>query len=955
MGIFDRFSFKTKTAPPQGVAKVDTEAKAPAKPAADRAYEQGTQHQIENPDTSVISIERAAMGVLGTAMARINLDDLAAKKGLGIYHKMRLDEQVKAVVNFKRDAILSRGWTFEFDTESKLSDDEQKHRIRVFEKIIQLMPGSFIDALNNISIGREYGYSLTEKVYTVVEIDGKSQVGLASLRGRDPASFDFYVDPYGDLIRCEQVAAGQRIQIDLDKFIHYVHNPEFDVYLGRSDLREAYRSWYFKEQMIKFWGFYMEKLGGGFVIAKLTSESQITFGSPQYNALVAVLSSMKASGSILMPKGVEAEAVFPTNSDAFDKAVSWHDLAIAKALLVPNLLGVSNNGGVGSYAQSQTQLDAFAWTVKADTDRLESCVNEQLFKDLGDQNWGDGDYPCFKFKPPTTDYSKWVLETWMKLITGKAVLPTVDDEKRLRELLEMPPRNEDTELVVDPMEEKKLDAEIEQGTMQKEHDLGEKAKDGDVKRGIDEDVQRATHPVLAAEKEKENKAKAEALAKGAKEKKEFAYNPDQERANDGKWTANGASERMQDHIEREINAENPIPALDILKEVYDVIGREKLPSKGVSKEAQNALRSVLTRLSKEHPGSKQIGISKKDHGEATRLLRWLDSLSTKMKQKPSSPARDARISIASARERVDFAVIDRKQRSLGDQLAADMSITVARGVAQLLGSDEELAKLIDKDTSDIGMIEFSGITKGRLKTTATKSLQQAYAMGRQMASDELHGMKVKRKMTNAAYFADLRKNAMEYFENQAFRMSGNIADGARSLIQQELQNSVKYGKSPKQTRETIWDRLTRKGFASREDVRGVETDQDVQKALDILWVDDEEQAAHYLDTLARTSLFESMNEARYGEFKDPALDGFVVALRYSAILDERTTEICTALHDHVYETDSEVWNQYRPPNHFNCRSILVPITQVDVENGEWDGEESESPEDLDVQPQEGFK
>ena len=94
-----------------------------------------------------------------------------------------------------------------------------------------------------------------------------------------------------------------------------------------------------------------------------------------------------------------------------------------------------------------------------------------------------------------------------------------------------------------------------------------------------------------------------------------------------------------------------------------------------------------------------------------------------------------------------------------------------------------------------------------------------------------------------------------------------------------------------------------------------------------------------------------MNEARYAEYTDPELSDFVLALRYSAILDSRTTEICTALHDRVYKADNPVWDDIRPPNHYNCRSVLVPITEIDLDLNEWDGQESSPPT---VQPQEGF-
>jgi len=40
-----------------------------------------------------------------------------------------------------------------------------------------------------------------------------------------------------------------------------------------------------------------------------------------------------------------------------------------------------------------------------------------------------------------------------------------------------------------------------------------------------------------------------------------------------------------------------------------------------------------------------------------------------------------------------------------------------------------------------------------------------------------------------------------------------------------------------------------------------------------------------------------------------------------------------------------VWSTFRPPNHFNCRSILVPVTQRDT----WT--QSDQPT---VQPQKGF-
>ena len=47
-------------------------------------------------------------------------DTLVRGKGLQVYTDMMNDEQVKAVVRFKRDATLSRGFSFRWDTNSTL-------------------------------------------------------------------------------------------------------------------------------------------------------------------------------------------------------------------------------------------------------------------------------------------------------------------------------------------------------------------------------------------------------------------------------------------------------------------------------------------------------------------------------------------------------------------------------------------------------------------------------------------------------------------------------------------------------------------------------------------------------------------------------------------------------------------------------------------------------------------
>lgn len=385
---------------------------------------------------------------------RINPDDLVGVRGLGIYLKMCADEQVKAVLNFKRDAITARGWQFCFPKTTSLSEDEQEARVRLFDTIVAKMRGSFSDALNAIMTGRAFGFSIVEKVYGTVELDGKEWPGINMLLGRDPKSFYFYTDDYGVVNKIEQqTPRSGLVEVDRQRIIHYVHAPEWDHVFGRSDLREAYRSWYIKEQTLRLWPTYLERFAGGFVHAEL--DSQTSLSQQELDSLDEALANAKSIGAIRTPPGVKLNVVQPPgNAEVYKSAIEFHDLAIAKALLVPNLLGISHTGQTGAFAQSQTQLTAFYWTLNADASRLEECLNEQLFRDLGDQAWGDGEYPRFQFKPASMDHVKWVVETWLAMLDKGAALATLADEAFLRKLLDLPPREEEDKTIAEDQQER---------------------------------------------------------------------------------------------------------------------------------------------------------------------------------------------------------------------------------------------------------------------------------------------------------------------------------------------------------------------------------------------------------------------------------------------------------------------------------------------------------------------
>lgn len=53
------------------------------------------------------------------------------------------------------------------------------------------------------------------------------------------------------------------------------------------------------------------------------------------------------------------------------------------------------------------------------------------------------------------------------------------------------------------------------------------------------------------------------------------------------------------------------------------------------------------------------------------------------------------------------------------------------------------------------------------------------------------------------------------------------------------------------------------------------------------------------------------------------------ALRYSAVIDDRTSDICLPLDGIILPVDDPLWDKYSPENHFNCRCFLEQMSKYD--------------------------
>lgn len=421
---------------------------------------------------------------------KYNPDKLIGRKGFAIYKTMMQDEQIKAVVKFKRDAVTSRDFFFELDADQfGITPEEAERRINLSNMYIDKMLGSWMDALNGVMSGIYNGYSITEKLFGQFDYEGLTWWGIQQLKLKPYDTFYFKVDEFGNEVEWIQKMAGKEQNLDPNKFIKYIVNPDTDEHYGGSELREAYRAWWSKDVIIKLRNMWLERHAGGFRYVQAKEGQSITANSAEYNALVAMLSNINTSSGMILPSKVEMKGDYPANNVAFKEAIDDYNTDIARALLVPNLLGITPSGQTGSYSQSTTQLEAFLWTLEADARRLEEVLNEQLFRQLGEVNFGDDAWPKFRFKPASGEKKMSIIGTWKDLVSTGAVRATDTDETHLREMLEFPeageeikkpepvsvlPTNEVTGGAPDPDEEE--DPE-NKDPLEEDEEMGKKKKD----------------------------------------------------------------------------------------------------------------------------------------------------------------------------------------------------------------------------------------------------------------------------------------------------------------------------------------------------------------------------------------------------------------------------------------------------------------------------------------------
>ena len=376
-------------------------------------------------------------------------DTLRENKGYDVYEKMMRDDQVKAVLEFKKQAILARSWRFdvasEFDEDKgkEVENEEQKKIADFFKVMISEIKDSWTDNLLSILTAMEYGYSICEKNYKPIQFDDKTYWGIKDIKLRPYETFDggIRIDKHGNIKKIEQVVGAESVSLPEDKIIYFVHQKAKDPHYGESDLRAAYRAWWAKDIAIKLNNLHLERLAGGFLYAEV--EGNLT--AEQRTTVKSLINNVSGKMGAMLPKKVQLKLFPAVATDAFIKAIALCDKAIAKSVLVPNLLGLTEQGATGSYAQSETHKEMFFYIVFTIAKRLEEAINEQIFKQLAIWNFDAEIFPRFKFDDLSNEQKELLAKAWAELVSKNAVTKSNADEQHVRNLMGFPDKTEKEE------------------------------------------------------------------------------------------------------------------------------------------------------------------------------------------------------------------------------------------------------------------------------------------------------------------------------------------------------------------------------------------------------------------------------------------------------------------------------------------------------------------------------
>ena len=285
------------------------------------------------------------------------------------------------------------------------------------------MRSSVLDTLYDVLDALAFGVSIVEINYALIETGPNAgKVGLASLRSKDPSRFVFETDAFATVTALRGVNGDA---YPPDKFLRYAWLPQYESPLGQSDLQAAYKPWFVKQQLLKWWAKYLEKFGLPTVMG--TYDPNKGYGPDQQRELLAIVAQVHNESAVVLPSDMHLGLLETARAQSagFAESIEYLDRAIAKSILGQTLTTDSMPNG-SSFALGSVHQDILGFYVaKLKRDLEETVIGTQLLAPLVAYNFGpNAACPRFVLGVPDAGQQEASGRLITDLVAGNVVAPT---------------------------------------------------------------------------------------------------------------------------------------------------------------------------------------------------------------------------------------------------------------------------------------------------------------------------------------------------------------------------------------------------------------------------------------------------------------------------------------------------------------------------------------------------
>lgn len=393
------------------------------------------------------------------------LPELRGRKGAEIYTEMSNNDETIGAILFAIEMLVRQA---SWNVEPGGSTAKDREAAEFVKSCMDDMQQTWIDTISEILSFLTYGWSFHEIVYkrrmgrtkdsrTSSKYDD-GLIGWMKLPIRSQETlYQWEYDDHDNLIGMTQMPPPDfgLITIPMNKAMLFRTRSRKDNPEGRSILRTAYRSWYFKRRIQEIEGIGIERDLAGLPV--ITTPEGMDIWDKDDSDMTAIRTGLEAmvknirrdsTEGLVLPFGYTFELTSTGGSRQFDtnSIIERYDTKISQTVLADFIqLG---HESVGSFALSSDKTNLFSMAICAFLDIICQTFNSQGIPALidinGDHFAGVTDYPRLTHGD-IEDVDLATMATYIKDMTSIGVIiPDESLEDYVRQLGKLPKRTTDT-------------------------------------------------------------------------------------------------------------------------------------------------------------------------------------------------------------------------------------------------------------------------------------------------------------------------------------------------------------------------------------------------------------------------------------------------------------------------------------------------------------------------------